>query len=124
MILERCGICHSLRNVRSGDYDAGGWREILHQMRNIGAALNDDEYLQQAVSVNNKGMQQLIKGFTELGLDWIPSVGNFVTVDLKMTALPIYEALLSIVNSYIVTGVDHGPDAARMIPFKDRRKKI
>ena len=43
MILERCGICHTLRNVRSGDYDAAGWREILHQMRNIGAALNDDE---------------------------------------------------------------------------------
>jgi virginiamycin B lyase len=43
MILERCGICHSLQNVRSGDYDALGWREILHQMRNIGAALNDDE---------------------------------------------------------------------------------
>ena len=58
------------------------------------AALNDDEYLQQAVSVNNKGMQQLIKGFTELGLDWIPSVANFVAIDLKRTALPIFEALL------------------------------
>ncbi len=43
MILERCDICHTIRNVRSGDYDAAGWREILHQMRNIGAALNDDE---------------------------------------------------------------------------------
>jgi len=43
MILERCGICHSLRNVRSGDYDAAGWREILHQMRNIGAAVNDED---------------------------------------------------------------------------------
>jgi virginiamycin B lyase len=43
MILERCGICHTLRNVRSGDYDAAGWREILYQMRNIGAAVNDDE---------------------------------------------------------------------------------
>jgi len=43
MILERCGICHTLRNVRSGDYDARGWNEILHQMRNIGAALNDRE---------------------------------------------------------------------------------
>lgn len=43
VILERCGLCHSLRNVRSGDYDEQGWREILFQMRNIGAALTDDD---------------------------------------------------------------------------------
>jgi histidinol-phosphate aminotransferase len=27
-------------------------------------------------------------------LDWIPSSGNFVSVDLKQNAMPIYQALL------------------------------
>jgi histidinol-phosphate aminotransferase len=57
-------------------------------------ALNDEPFLQQAVSVNNKGMQQLLSGFAELGLEWIPSIANFVSVDLKRPALPVYEALL------------------------------
>lgn len=55
MILERCGICHTLRNVRSSDYDAAGWREILHQMRNIGAAVADDEFdmLAEYLAINS-----------------------------------------------------------------------
>jgi virginiamycin B lyase len=43
IIVERCGICHTLRNVRSGDNDTQGWRETLYQMQNMGAALDDDE---------------------------------------------------------------------------------
>jgi histidinol-phosphate aminotransferase len=39
-------------------------------------------------------MQQLTNGFKNLGLEWIPSAGNFVSVDLKQAGQPIYEALL------------------------------
>jgi histidinol-phosphate aminotransferase len=39
-------------------------------------------------------MQQLTDGFKKLGLEWIPSAGNFVLVDLKQQGQPIYEALL------------------------------
>lgn len=58
------------------------------------AALSDDEYLAATIILNNQGMQQLTAAFTELGLSWIPSAGNFVAVDLQQTAMPIYEALL------------------------------
>jgi histidinol-phosphate aminotransferase len=58
------------------------------------AALDDDEHLQQTIAVNTHGMQQLVDGFKALNLAWIPSAGNFVLVDLKQAAMPIYEALL------------------------------
>ncbi|AEG00295.1 histidinol-phosphate transaminase [Methylomonas methanica] len=59
------------------------------------AALGDAAYLEETLAVNNAGMLQLTKAFQALGLAWIPSSGNFVSVDLKQNALPIYEALLS-----------------------------
>ena len=59
------------------------------------AALDDDEHLQRTITVNAQGMQQLIDGFKNLGLEWIPSAGNFVLVDLRQAGQPIYEALLS-----------------------------
>ena len=58
------------------------------------AALTDDEHLQQTVTVNAQGMQQLTDGFKTLCLEWVPSAGNFVLVDLKQAGLPVYEALL------------------------------
>lgn len=58
------------------------------------AALGDAAYLAETLAVNNAGMRQLTAAFKTMGLDWIPSSGNFVSVDLKQNALPIYEALL------------------------------
>jgi histidinol-phosphate aminotransferase len=58
------------------------------------AALADDDYLQQTIATNTQGMQDLTTGFKGLGLEWIPSAGNFVSVDLKRPGQPIYEALL------------------------------
>lgn len=58
------------------------------------AALDDNEHLQATIKVNDQGMQQLTEGFKALGLEWIPSAGNFVSVDIQRPALPIYEALL------------------------------
>jgi histidinol-phosphate aminotransferase len=58
------------------------------------AALTDIEHLQNTIAVNAQGMQFVTEGFKTLGLEWIPSAGNFVLVDLKQPALPIYEALL------------------------------
>lgn len=43
------------------------------------AALFDDEFLQRSYELNRDGMKQLTDGFQRLGLDWIPSAGNFVT---------------------------------------------
>lgn len=58
------------------------------------AALEDSEHLLKTLKVNEQGMLQLTEGFKNLGLSWIPSAGNFVSVDLNEPAEPIYEALL------------------------------
>jgi len=58
------------------------------------AALQDQVFIGRAVTTNRIGMQQLCQGFEVLGLDWIPSVGNFVCVDLAQEAGPIDQALL------------------------------
>jgi histidinol-phosphate aminotransferase len=58
------------------------------------AALADQEYLQKSVQLNRQGMKQLTDAFTSLGLPWLPSSGNFVSVDVKREAMPIYESLL------------------------------
>ncbi|WP_020160700.1 histidinol-phosphate transaminase [Methylobacter marinus] len=58
------------------------------------AALSDAEHLERTITGNARGMQQLTDGFRKLGLEWIPSHGNFVSVDLKQPGLPVYEALL------------------------------
>ncbi|HOY00106.1 histidinol-phosphate transaminase [Zoogloea sp.] len=44
------------------------------------AALFDDDFLARSYALNRAGMAQLTAGFTALGLEWIPSAGNFVTV--------------------------------------------
>jgi histidinol-phosphate aminotransferase len=58
------------------------------------AALADDGYLRHTIAVNAQGMSDLTEGFKSLGLEWIPSAGNFVSVDLKRPGQPVYEALL------------------------------
>ncbi len=57
-------------------------------------ALQDQDYLQHSVAINNAGMQLLTEAFGALGLNSIPSAGNFVSVDFGRDAQPIYQALL------------------------------
>lgn len=57
------------------------------------AALADVAHLKKAQSVNAEGMGQLVKGFEKLGLPHIPSVGNFVCVEVG-DAAQVYEQLL------------------------------
>jgi histidinol-phosphate aminotransferase len=58
------------------------------------AALDDNEHLQRSVKMNADGLRQLETGFKEQGLNYIPSVGNFISVDVGRPAGPVYEALL------------------------------
>jgi len=57
-------------------------------------ALQDSDYLQTTVAMNNKGMQQLTAAFSDMGLSWIESVANFITVDMGREATSINTALL------------------------------
>ncbi len=58
------------------------------------AALGDQAYLEQSIALNDAGMQQLVDGVNKLGLSYIPSVGNFLTIDMGREAAPIDQALL------------------------------
>ncbi|ANQ84234.1 histidinol-phosphate transaminase [Azoarcus olearius] len=44
------------------------------------AALGDDDFVARTADINRRGKQQLTDAFASLGLEWIPSAGNFVTV--------------------------------------------
>jgi histidinol-phosphate aminotransferase len=58
------------------------------------AALEDQAFIAESVRINREGMQQLSQGFATLGLDFIPSVGNFISVALTRPALEVDQALL------------------------------
>lgn len=58
------------------------------------AVLDDDAYLVQSRKVNQNGLRQFAAGLEKLGLTWIPTQCNFVAVDFKRPAQPLYEALL------------------------------
>ena len=57
-------------------------------------AIQDSDYLTATITLNNTGMQLLTNAFSAMGLPWIESVGNFVSVDLLREANSINTALL------------------------------
>jgi histidinol-phosphate aminotransferase len=58
------------------------------------SALEDQDFIQRAVAVNSSGMVQLTQGFAKLGLEYIPSVGNFITVDVGRPGPEVDQKLL------------------------------
>jgi len=58
------------------------------------AALDDAAFLDESRRVNTEGLARLADGFREQGLAFIPSVANFIAVDVGREAAPVYEALL------------------------------
>ena len=58
------------------------------------AALDDDEYLAESIRVNDEGLVQLSQGLDKLGLTYIPSVGNFVAVNVGRPVAEVDKALL------------------------------
>jgi histidinol-phosphate aminotransferase len=47
------------------------------------AALDDHLFVAESYDLNRRGMEQLVSGFKRLGLEHIPSHGNFVTVAVR-----------------------------------------
>lgn len=58
------------------------------------AALGDREHIRRTVENNRAGMRQLREGFDRLGLRYLPSVCNFITVDVGRPAKEVFQALL------------------------------
>jgi histidinol-phosphate aminotransferase len=60
------------------------------------AALDDTEHVRRSVETNRAGMQQLENGLAEMGLRPVPSVTNFVMLDLGTDAAKFSEELLKL----------------------------
>ena len=58
------------------------------------AALKDRAHIDASVQRNRDGMQQITEGITRMGLEIIPSAGNFLCIDFRKPALPVYKKLL------------------------------
>lgn len=72
------------------------------------AALTDSEHLQQSVRLNQSGMAQLTSAFDIMNLQYIPSAGNFICVNIKQSGqsgMEIYKKLLA--KGVIVRPVDN-----------------
>ena len=57
--------------------------------------LEDSDYLARSITVNDDGRKQLLYGFQKLGVDYIPSQGNFISFDTGTDAVEIYQKLLA-----------------------------
>ena len=60
------------------------------------AALRDHAHLHASIELNKQGMQQYQEGFTCLDLDYIPSLGNFISVNVGADAAGVYDGLLRV----------------------------
>ncbi|WP_297326049.1 histidinol-phosphate transaminase [Nitrosomonas sp.] len=61
------------------------------------AALQDAEFVQKSYALNRVGMLQLTDGFRKLGIEYIPSYGNFISFRVKGDAAntsKVYQNLL------------------------------
>ncbi len=57
------------------------------------AALDDMEFVARSYAENLQGLRQIEQGAKQLGLQWIPSYGNFITIQVGRAA-DIYKRLL------------------------------
>lgn len=58
------------------------------------AALMDHEHIERSIQVNQEGKLQLEAGLKKLKIDYIPSLGNFISIDMKTDGNAIYQTLL------------------------------
>lgn len=58
-------------------------------------ALADQQFVTTSRTLNREGMGVITAGLAKLGLEYIPSVGNFVCFDVGQASTPVYERLLS-----------------------------
>jgi len=58
------------------------------------ASLDDAEHVNNSVSMNNAGKTFLQNAFNEMKLDYLPTMGNFIAVNVKQDGLALYDKLL------------------------------
>ena len=57
-------------------------------------AVSDRDYLEKGLKLNADGMSYLISAFNKMKLSYIPSVGNFICVNVGVDAMKVYDDLL------------------------------
>jgi histidinol-phosphate aminotransferase len=60
------------------------------------AALDDIEHVRRSIASNRAGLRQLGEGLASLGVRCVPSVGNFLLVELGSDAQPAADELLKL----------------------------
>jgi len=58
------------------------------------ASLGDAQHVDASVTRNNAGKRYLMQALDQAGLDYLPTMANFIAIDLKADAQPVYDALL------------------------------
>ncbi|WP_126455436.1 histidinol-phosphate transaminase [Sulfuriflexus mobilis] len=58
------------------------------------AALEDKEHLDTSLHMNRRGLAQYQTAFRAMGLNWIQTAGNFISVDLKRDGREVFNQLL------------------------------
>ncbi len=58
------------------------------------AALEDNDFLERSLATNAAGLQQWFAACADNGWEYIPTVGNFITINMQRPAAPLYDALL------------------------------
>ena len=58
------------------------------------ASLDDEQHIKDSVALNDTGKAYLQQSFDDLGLDHLPTMGNFISVNLCRDGQTVYDALL------------------------------
>lgn len=58
------------------------------------AALEDKVHLDNSLRINRQGLAQYEAAFKAMGLNWIPTAGNFISVDLRRDGREVFNQLL------------------------------
>lgn len=82
--------------------DIAGWLNRTREPFNVNsmaqvaavAALDDEAHLSQTLKMNEVGKTLFYVAFEKLGLDYAPTHGNFVWVDVKRNSRAVFEKLL------------------------------
>jgi histidinol-phosphate aminotransferase len=97
---------HGLAALRVGyGVSSEGFADLLNRARqpfNVGSlgltaaasALADQEFVSTSLEINRAGMREVTSGLEALGLEYIPSAGNFVSFDCGRPGPEVFDALL------------------------------
>ncbi|WP_223066639.1 histidinol-phosphate transaminase [Paenibacillus caui] len=77
------------------------------------AALGDREYIEQCRERNAEGIRYLYEQFDRLGLSYFPAHGNFIMVDVRSSAVEMFQSLLKL-GIIVRSGFGKYPNSIRV----------